>query len=287
MPAAYAAGKLHTRHSPPGMSSLQGKVVLITGASSGIGAAAARLFAGEGCRVVLAARRFERLEQLAGEIQRDGGQALPLALDVSQPAQILSVVEVVMQTFGQIDILFNNAGFGRLDWLEGLDPLNDIQAQISVDLLGLILMTRAVLPYMYARHSGHIINMSSVAGWIAPPLYTIYSTAKFGIRGFSEALRREAKPLGVNVSVIYPGSARTEFKSHIGVSAAKRRFKTPDWLSLSGEDVARSVVDLARHPRRGLVTPWWMLIAKFLNTHFMGASDLVQMRATSKHHGSP
>lgn len=269
------------------MSSLQGKVVLITGASSGIGAAAARLLAAEGCRVVLSARRFERLEQVAGAIRSGGGQALPLALDVSQPAQIVSVVETVLRAYGQIDVLFNNAGFGRLDWLEALDPVADIRAQLDVDLVGLILMTRAVLPHMYERRSGHIINMSSVAGWIAPPLYTIYSTAKFGIRGFSEALRREAQPMGVRVSVIYPGSAYTEFKSHAGSSPAKRRFSTPGWLSLTAEDVARSVVGLARHPRRGLVTPWWMVIAKLLNTHFMGAADIVQIRATRGFHKKP
>jgi NADP-dependent 3-hydroxy acid dehydrogenase YdfG len=266
------------------MSPLQGKVILITGASSGIGAAAARLFARQGCPVAVAARRFERLEQLAAEIRAEGGQALPLALDVTQPAQIDAAVQSTLQAFGHIDILFNNAGFGRVDWLERLDPVEDIQAQINVDLVGMILMARAVLPPMYARHSGHIINMSSIAGWIAPPLYTIYSAGKFGVRGFSEALRREARPLGVNVSVIYPGSARTEFVSHMGASAAKRRFKTPDWLAMTADDVARLVVDLARHPRRGLVTPWFMVIARFLNTHFMGPSDFVQSRATDKYH---
>ncbi len=266
------------------MSSLAGQVVLVTGASSGIGEAAARLFAREGCRVVLAARRMERLQQLATEIEASGGQARPLAMDVSQPEQIDVAVKAALVAYGQIDILFNNAGFGRLDWLEALDPIKDIQAQLNVDLLGAILTARAVLPYMYARHSGHIINMASVAGWIAPPLYTIYSAAKFGMRGFSEALRREALPMGVHVSVIYPGSVATEFSQHIGASPAKRRFTTPAWLTLSAEDVAWSVVDLARHPRRGIVSPWYMLVAKFLNSHFPALSDLVQSRASEKYH---
>jgi NADP-dependent 3-hydroxy acid dehydrogenase YdfG len=269
------------------MSSLQGKVVLITGASSGIGAAAARLFAREGCSVVLAARRIERLEQLAGEIRAQGGQALAVPLDVSRAEQVEAAVQAALAAFGHVDILFNNAGFGRLDWLEALDPLKDIQPQIEVDLLGVILMARAVLPHMYERHSGHIINMSSIAGWVAPPLYSIYSASKFGVRGFSEALRREAAPLGVRVSVIYPGSARTEFNQHIGGGAAKRRFTTPAWLGMTADDVARAVVGLARHPRRGLVMPWFMVIAQLLNSHFTGLSDLVQARVTGKHHKLP
>ncbi len=265
------------------MPSLAGKVVLITGASSGIGEAAARLFARAGCITVLAARRTDRLQRLASEIEGSGGQALPLSLDVTQPEQIDAAVRSSLAAYGRVDILFNNAGFGRLDWLESLDPLKDIQAQLSVDLLGMILTARAVLPGMYARRSGHIINMSSVAGWIAPPLYSIYAAAKFGVRGFSEALRREALPMGVHVSVIYPGSVQTEFEQHIGAGKAKRRFRTPAWLRLSSEDVARSVVGLARHPRRELVTPWFMVFARFLNSHFGGLSDRVQANASGKY----
>src|SRR5512140_796350 len=265
------------------MASLAGKVIVVTGASSGIGEAAARLFAREGCRVVLTARRVDRLEQLAKEIKDAGGEALPFATDVTQPAQIEALVNAALAAYGQIDILFNNAGFGRLDWLEALDPVKDIQSQLTVDLLGVVWTARAVLPHMYARRSGHIINMASVAGWIAPPLYTIYSAGKFGVRGFSEALRREAMPMGVHVSVIYPGSVRTEFNQHVGSSAAKRRVRTPAWMVLSAEDVARSVVDLARHPRREVVMPWLMVVAKFLNSHFGSLSDRVQAKTIGKY----
>lgn len=266
------------------MPPLAGKVVLVTGASSGIGEAAARLFAREDCLTVLAARRMDRLEQLAGEIESSGGRALLVSLDVSQPSQIDAAVKSTLAAYGRVDILFNNAGFGRLDWLEALDPIQDIQTQLSVDLLGMILMAHAVLPHMYARRSGHIINMSSLAGWIAPPLYSVYAASKFGVRGFSEALRREAMPMGVYVSVIYPGSVRTEFEQHVGAGKAKRRFRTPAWLRLSAEDVARSVVDLARHPRRELVTPWFMVLARFLNSHFGGLTDRVQANASGKYH---
>jgi NADP-dependent 3-hydroxy acid dehydrogenase YdfG len=266
------------------MASLNGKVVIITGASSGFGAAAAALFARQGCLTVLVARRLDRLQELAQQIRAAGGQALPLAVDVSQPSQIDAMVGSALAAYGQIDILFNNAGFGRLDWLEALDPVKDIQAQITVDLLGVIWAARAVLPHMYERRTGHIINMCSMAGWIAPPLYSVYAAGKFGMRGFSEALRRESTPFGVRVSVIYPSGASTEFSSHIGANAAKRRFKTPAWLSLSADDVARAVVEVARRPRRQLILPWWMVASKFLNSHFNGLSDSIQANASKSYH---
>ena len=263
---------------------LKDKVVLITGASSGFGAAAAKQFAREGCKIVLAARRIERLEEMAAEIRALRGEALPLSVDVTQPAQIDAMVKASINHYDRIDILFNNAGFGRLDWFELLDPVNDIQAQINVDLVGVIWTARAVLPQMYRQGSGHIINMSSLAGWAAPPLYTVYSAAKFGVRGFTEALRREAAPFGVKVSAVYPGGAATEFQSHIGQNKAKRRFKTPAWLSLTADDVARAVVGLAKRPRRSLILPWMMMFSLFVNSHFTGLSDSVQAKAFAPYH---
>jgi NADP-dependent 3-hydroxy acid dehydrogenase YdfG len=266
------------------MSILKEKVVLITGASSGFGAAATKRFAQEGCKIVLAARRIDRLEEMADEIKARGGDSLPIAVDVTQPAQIDAMVNAALNHYGRIDILFNNAGFGRLDWFEMLDPVKDIQAQITVDLLGVIWTARAVLPPMYKQGSGHIINMSSLAGWAAPPLYTVYSAAKFGVRGFTEALRREANPFGVKVSAIYPGSAATEFQTHIGQNKAKRRFKSPRWLSLTADDVARAVVDLAKRPRRSLILPWMMMFSLLVNSHLTGLSDSVQARAFAPYH---
>jgi NADP-dependent 3-hydroxy acid dehydrogenase YdfG len=263
---------------------LKDKVVLITGASSGFGAAAAKLFAQEGCKVVLAARRLERLEEMANEIHLTGGDALPVSVDVTQHSQIEAMVKTAVDRYGRIDILFNNAGFGRLDWFEALDPIKDIQGQIAVDLLGVIWTARAVLPQMYKQRGGHIINMSSVAGWAAPPLYTVYSAAKFGVRGFTEALRREASPFGVKVSAIYPGGATTEFQKHVGQNKAKQRFKTPAWLVLTAEDVARAVVNVAKRPRRSLILPWAMGFSVFLNSHFMGLSDSLQARAVARYH---
>jgi NADP-dependent 3-hydroxy acid dehydrogenase YdfG len=266
------------------MSSLTGKVVIITGASSGFGASAAKLFAQEGCKLVLAARRLDRLEEMANAIRIKGGDALPVAMDVSQPEQINTMVKSTIDAYGRIDILFNNAGFGRLDWFEALDPIKDIQGQITVDLLGVIWTARAVLPQMYKQHSGHIINMSSIAGWAAPPLYSVYSAAKFGVRGFTEALRRETTPLGVYVSAVYPGSSPTEFQKHIGENKAKKRFSTPEWLRVTPEEVARGVVNLAKRPRRSLFLPKIMGLSVFVNSHFPSLSDRAQARAFAPYH---
>ena len=252
-------------------------VIIVTGASSGIGAATGRLFAHEGYRVVLAARRMDRLEILTNEIRSAGGEALPVATDVGQWEGVQNLAKVALENYGQIDVLFNNAGFGKLDWLEKLDPSNDIQELIRVNVLGVIWMSQAVLPHMIKRRSGHIINMSSVAGLVAPPTYCSYSASKFAVSGFTEALRREVSIYGVRVSGIYPGPVATEFDVHAKIDR-KSGVTTPPWLILSTEDIALSVLRLTRHPRRRLVIPWLLRMAAFFNYHFPGIVDWAVVR---------
>lgn len=265
-------------------SRLAHKVVLITGASSGFGADSARLFALQGCRVVLAARRVDRLQALAEAIHAAGGEALVAPVDVTQRAEVETMVQTVLEVYGQIDILFNNAGFGRLDWLENLEPGRDIETQIAVNLTGLMLVTRAVLPHMLERRAGHIIHMSSVAGYIAAPLYSVYAATKFGVRAFTDALRREVAPFGVKVSGIYPGPAATEFGQHSGT--ALQSFKTPAFLRMSSEAVARRVVWLAEHPRRAVILPWYYRSVFFFDSLAPGLVDWVIQAAFVKrfHH---
>ncbi len=268
------------------MAALSGKVVIITGASSGIGEAAARLFAAEGGRVVAAARRLDRLEELVRQIRAGGGAAISCGLDVTQPASIEAMARLALDTYGRIDILFNNAGFGRLDWTEVLDPVADMQALINVDLVGAMWTARAILPTLYKQRSGIIINMGSMAGWIAPPLYSAYSAAKFGLRGFTEALRREALPFGVRVCEIFAGGVDTEFDSHIGANTAKARFKTPASLRLTAAEVAHSAVSLAKRPRSCVILPWWLGVPAFFNAHFRWLADALQARALAAYHES-
>ena len=249
-------------------------VVIITGASSGIGAATARLLSGKGYRLSLAARRLDRLQALADEIKSSGGQALPVATDVTNLEDIHNLVQITLDEFGAIDVLFNNAGIGRIDWLERLDQVEDIEFQIQVNLTGVIQMTRQVLPHMIERRSGHIINMSSVAGLIPVPTYSVYAATKYGLRGFTEALRRELSPVGVQVSGIYPSGVKTEFRGRRGATRGSR-IRTPDSLRMDAEQVAQAVLRLIRRPRRALVIPGMMRLAAGMNAVFPGLVDRV------------
>lgn len=251
------------------------KVVLITGASSGFGAATARLLASEGAKTVLAARRLPRLEALASEIRMAGGEALPVSCDVTDQIQITRLVEIVMAKYGRIDVLVNNAGVARLDWLDALSP-SDISQTLDVDLKGAILMARAVLPTMLAQREGHIINIASVVGWVAPPLASVYAAAKFGLRGFTESLRREAAPFGVRISAVYPAGARTEFADHVGGELASQLLNST-WVNvLTEEDVARAIMRIIRRARaREVVLPWWYSPILWLNSHFRIAADFL------------
>jgi NADP-dependent 3-hydroxy acid dehydrogenase YdfG len=261
------------------MDSLRNQVVLITGASSGIGAASARAFGQAGARVALAARRADKLEAIAAEIRAQGGEALAVPADVSQLSDIKNLVQQTVQQFGQIDVLFNNAGFGRLDFLDRLDPEADIAAQFAVNVLGVVQTTRQVLPVMMAQKRGHIINMASVAGLVAMPTYAVYAACKFAVRGFSEALRREAAPWGIRVSVIYPGGVATEFGQHARIRR-KTGVTTPRWLRLTPEQVAAMVVELARtgRPNATPVIPFLYRLTAWLNLTWPGLVDRLAAR---------
>jgi short-subunit dehydrogenase len=253
---------------------INGKVVIVTGASSGIGEATAREFGQEGARVVLAARRVDRLEALAQEITSMGTQAETLVVqaDLSKLEDIRSLIRQTLDRFGRIDVLVNNAGFGRLDWLENLDPKKDIEAQFDVNVLGVVQTTRQALPVMIEQRTGHIINMCSMAGLVATPTYTIYAACKHAVHGFSEALRREVKPWGIDVSMIYPGGVATEFAHNAGIKR-KTNATTPKFLLLSAEDVARAVVQLVRRPRAMWIIPWLWSVTALLNKLFPSFVD--------------
>lgn len=263
---------------------LKGKVVLITGASSGFGQDAARLFALEGCRVVLAARRLDRLQALAAEIQNQGGEALAIPVDVNQPAEIDVMVQTALDLYENIDILFNNAGFGSVDWFEKLDPERNIETIIRVNLIGTMLVTHAILPHMLERRQGHIINMSSVAGLIAPPLITTYSAGKYGVRAFTDALRREVAPFGIRVSGIFPGPATTEFGKKLKRTKSRESIRRLRYPRLTSEYVARRVVEVAKRPVRSLVIPWWFRVITVFDTLFPVVVDWILYLFSRRNH---
>jgi len=265
-------------------NSLRGKIVLITGASSGFGEDAARLFALEGCRVVLAARRLERLQSIVAQIQALGGDAFAVPVDVNERLEIDKMVQAVLDRYGRIDILFNNAGFGSVDWFENLKPERHIETLVRVNLVGTMLVTYAVLPDMLKRRAGHVINMSSVAGLIASPLITTYAASKYGVRAFTDALRREVSPFGIKVSGIYPGPASTEFGKHLERTSAREKINRSLFAHMSSNYVARNIVEIAKRPRRSLVIPWWFRFITTFDTLFPVAVDWIVYAFTKKNH---
>lgn len=266
------------------MQNLKNKVVLITGASSGFGEDAALLFAKEGCKVILAARRIDRLQDLAARIQDAGGEAIAIPVDITNTADVDGMLKSTLDLYGQIDILFNNAGIGRVDWFENHSMERDIDMLVQVNLTALMQVTRAVLPHMLKRGEGHIINMVSVAGLIASPLITSYAASKHGARAFTDALRREVAPLGIKVSGIYPGPAATEFGHHIGKSQTYGSVRKSFGSRMTSAYVARRVVDIAKYPRRSLVIPWWFRFITTFDMLFPIVVDWILYAFSKKNH---
>ncbi len=228
---------------------LQGKVALITGASSGIGEATALALAAQGAKVALAARRVERLEALMQRITESGGEALPLACDVADANQIRLAVQAVQDQWGRLDVLVNSAGIAVLGPILGADT-NEWQRVVSVNVLGLMYATHAVLPLMKALGGGHIINISSTAGRVAPSGMSVYCASKWAVNGFSESLRQEALAYKVRVTLIEPGLVATEFSDHIAHTPAREataaRFAS--LRALDASDIAAAVVYALTQP---------------------------------------
>lgn len=241
-----------------------GQVVLITGASSGIGAATARLLARHGMRVALVARRRDRLAALEQEIRRDGGEAMAFPADLADPAARRGVVEAVEALWGPVEILINNAGFGYYGTVAET-PWEVIERMFAVNVLAMIDLARLVIPRMQAMGHGHILNVASVAGHIATPPLTVYSATKFAVVGFSEGLRRELGPYGIHVTVISPGPVRTEFSR-----AASGLEVDPGEVpgGLAPEAVARAIWRALRRPVPEIVIPARYLPAIWINQAF-------------------
>lgn len=195
-------------------NNIKGKVVVITGASSGMGEAAAKHLSALGATVVLGARRVERIEKLAKEINDNGGKALPIAVDVTQRDQVKSLADATVQHFGRVDVLLNNAGIMPLSLVESLH-VDEWDKMIDVNLKGVLNGVAAVLPYMKAQKSGQIINTASVAGHKVFSGSAVYSATKFAVRALTEGLRMEVKPYNIRTTIVCPGAVKTELLEHI------------------------------------------------------------------------
>jgi hypothetical protein len=222
--------------------SLDGDVALVTGASSGIGRATAKTLAAEGAAVAVSARRTERLETLADEIESNGGTAVPITADLTETEEITAMIEQTREALGGLDILVNNAGVMLLAPVIRAD-LEDLQQMLDLNLMGLMTATREALPGMLEQDSGHIVNISSVAGRRANETSAGYSATKFGVNAFSESLRKEVSDSGVRVTVIEPGAVDTELGEHIPDEQVRERMAemAEDMSFLQSEDIANAI----------------------------------------------
>jgi len=242
---------------------LAGRVLLITGASSGIGEATALAAAGEGMRLVLAARREEELQRVSARVEEIGAEALVCPTDVRARDQVERLVAAAEQRFGRVDALLANAGIGRPQWAHEIADA-DVLSLMEVNLLGVIRCAQAVLPDMLARESGHIVTVSSVAAGLAVPRSAVYAATKAGVHRYCEGLRREVRPRGIEVTDVLPGVIATPMTANLR-----------GWPKSPVERVARTIIGVLRRPRPWVVTPGWYRLALALNRLSPGAMDVI------------
>jgi short-subunit dehydrogenase len=248
------------------------KVIIITGASSGIGAAVARRLARDGMCLTLAARRLDRLEQVASDVEVLGGEALVVQTDVCIRDDIERMVKCTLDRWGRIDVLLNNAGMGHDKPLFRIKP-EKIRDEINLNLVAVIECSQVVLPVMLRQKSGHIINVSSIAGLVATAGSTIYCASKFAVIGFSDSLRRELRGSGISVSVFCPGYTPTELSPVLrAIAEGRPNASHPLWL-MPITYVADQVARLIYHPRLRVIIPirWKFLV--FMVSLFPGVAD--------------
>jgi len=213
-----------------GLTEYRGTAGIVTGASSGIGAQLARDLAARGMRVALLARRTDRLEEVAATIRAAGGEALVVQCDVAERASVESAMRTALDRHGRLDLLVNNAGYGRHVLFKDHD-VGDIERMVRTNLLGTVYTMKAALPAMRAGGRGWIVNLSSVAGKLGQPDEAVYSATKFAVAGLSEGLSYELAALGVHVMTVYPALVRTEmFTPEVMARmprGAERSFLTP------------------------------------------------------------
>jgi NADP-dependent 3-hydroxy acid dehydrogenase YdfG len=229
-------------------NNIAGKVVVITGASSGLGEATARHLSAEGACVALGARRVDRLQSLADELSRGSGKALAVATDVTRVDQVKVLVDATVQAYGRIDVMINNAGLMPQSLLERL-KIDEWDRMVDVNIKGVLYGIAAALPHMKAQKSGHFINVSSVAGHKVRPGGTVYSATKHAVRVITEGLRQEVKPYNIRTTVISPGAVDTELPDAItdpDVAVAMRKFY--DEVAIPAESFARAVVFAMSQP---------------------------------------
>jgi NADP-dependent 3-hydroxy acid dehydrogenase YdfG len=252
---AARSGNKNMQAEGRGMTKLNGKVALVTGASSGIGEAAALALAADGALVAVSGRREDRLASLVARIEAAGGKGLALPGDVSIEADATASVTDTVAAFGRLDILINSAGVNEAGGIEALTS-EQWQRVIDINLMGTIHVCRAAFPIMKAQGSGDIINISSTAGRRSGWRFASYSTSKFGLTGFTEALRQEGGQVGIRVSIVEPGATATEIASSISDPQWREAIQqhTHKDGAMAPSDIVDGIMLAVHLPRRANVT---------------------------------
>jgi NADP-dependent 3-hydroxy acid dehydrogenase YdfG len=227
---------------------IKDKIVVVTGASSGLGEATARLLSAQGATVVLGARRADRLQLLAKDLQARGGKALALTTDVTRREQVKALVDSAVQTYGRIDVMINNAGLMPQAPLERL-KVDEWDRMIDVNIKGVLYGIAAALPHMQRQKAGHFINVSSVAGHRVGPGFAVYAATKYAVRALSEGLRQEVKPYNIRTTVISPGAVATELPDSVTDPDASKRIRTfYEQVAVPADSFARAVAFAMSQP---------------------------------------
>ena len=229
-------------------NNIEGKVVVITGASSGLGQATARNLSAQGASVVLGARRVDRIQSLVAELTRHGGKAIAAATDVTRRDQVERLVDSAVKTYGRIDVMINNAGLMPHSLLERL-KVDEWDRMIDVNIKGVLYGIAAALPHMMRQKAGHVINVSSVAGHKVTHAGAVYCATKHAVRALSEGLRQEVKPHNIRTTVISPGAVATELPDSISepdVSESIHKFY--EMYAIPADSFARAVAFAMSQP---------------------------------------
>ena len=229
------------------MSQVAGKSVIITGASSGIGAATAKLLAEQGAKLMLAARREDKLDKLVAEIEAAGGTATYRVVDVTKQSQVQALAEKTLKQYGKIDVLLNNAGIMPLSRLDQL-LVEEWERTIDINIKGVLYGIAAVLPAMQKAQSGHIINISSVAGHVVFPNAAVYCGTKYAVRAITEGLRKEVGA-HIRCTIISPGAVDTELTSHISDEEASKGVNQLYEIAIGADAVARAIAYAIEQPK--------------------------------------
>ncbi len=251
----------------------KGQVALVTGASSGIGAAVARLLAARGISVIVTARRTDRLNDLVDEIRKTGGEVTSITADLSDAGARQEFFTAAEAVWGRIDILVNNAGFGWYGYMNEMtwETAYDL---IQVNVAAVTQLALLAMAGMKQRGYGHIINVGSIAGILPNQGIAVYSASKAYLNAFTTAIHRELTGTDIHFGILLPGAVKTEFFTSIEKKPFGRRLNM-DWIAITADQVAGGLWFMLNHPMRKMYIPWWVAVSPWFELFFGGIIDLL------------